>query len=100
MEVAIKYDPTHKYAEDDYQGASLQSIVSVLERKQYRLVACNISGVNAFFVKASELPPMSFGDPQSVYQPSRIWLTSRGTGLAASLKFARDRLSSAKIKSA
>ncbi len=93
MEIAIEYQPAHKYANDDYQGASLQSIVNALEPRGYRLVACNISGVNAFFVRASELPAMALSNVLSLYQPPRHHLTASRLGLTASLKFARDRIS-------
>jgi len=46
----IEYDPAHTFDEKDYYGASLQSFVDVLEPAGYDLVACNITGVNAFFV--------------------------------------------------
>lgn len=99
-EISIEYRPDHKYAGDDYQGASLQSIANVLEPKGYRLVACTISGVNAFFIKASELPGVVLGDVRSLYQPPRHHLIAHGAGLPASLKFARDRISTAKLKNA
>ena len=95
MEISIEYRADHEYAGDDYQGASLQSIVNVLEPKGYRLVACSISGVNAFFVRVSELPAIVLGDVRSLYQPPRHHLTTSRPGLTASLKFARDRISRA-----
>jgi hypothetical protein len=48
---AIKYDPKHQWAGDDYQGASLQSFADLFAGAGYRLVACNITGVNAYFVR-------------------------------------------------
>jgi len=36
---------------DDYFGSSLNSICSVMDAKKYKLVATNITGSNAFFVK-------------------------------------------------
>lgn len=47
----IAYDPDHKWTGDDYQGASLQSFADLLGPAGYRLVACNITGVNAYFVR-------------------------------------------------
>ncbi len=62
---AIKYDPAHRWDGSDYQGASLQSLVDIAERYKYILVCCNITGVNAFFVR-SEFQD-KFGDaPQDV----------------------------------
>jgi hypothetical protein len=47
---AIDYEPFHKWDDTDYYGASLQSFVDLLEAHDYLLVACNITGLNAFFV--------------------------------------------------
>jgi hypothetical protein len=46
----IKYDPKFIWKYDDYYGASLQLLVDNLKKK-YALVGCNISGINAFFIK-------------------------------------------------
>ena len=46
----IKYDPKFIWKYDDYHGASLQLLVDNLKKK-YALVGCNISGINAFFIK-------------------------------------------------
>lgn len=46
----IDYDPGHVFGENDYYGASLQSFVDCLTPVGYQLVACNITGLNAFFV--------------------------------------------------
>jgi hypothetical protein len=47
----IDYDPAHRWIErNDYLGASLQSFVDKLNAANYQLVACNITGVDAFFV--------------------------------------------------
>ncbi len=49
----IDYDPNHRWAGDDYFGASLASYNDVFERNGYRLVCCNSqTGANAFFVDA------------------------------------------------
>ena len=46
----IKYDPKFIWKYDDYINASLQLLVDNL-KKEYALVGCNISGINAFFIK-------------------------------------------------
>jgi len=51
MRWSVQYDPDLRWDGNDYQGASLQSFVDLLGAHQYRLVACNITGVNAFFVR-------------------------------------------------
>lgn len=49
----IAYDPAHRWAGDDYFGASLASFNALFERNAYRLVCCNSqTGANAFFVDA------------------------------------------------
>ncbi len=95
-EIAIEYQPGHKYAEDDYQGASLQSLVNLLEPRGYRLVACSISGVNAFFVRSSDISAVPVDDVCSLYQPPRHRFTTSKPGLTPSLKFARDRIAQVK----
>jgi len=47
----MKYDAAHADITTDRLGASLVSITEVAERKGYRLIGCNIAGVNAFFVR-------------------------------------------------
>jgi hypothetical protein len=51
----IKYDPSYHWDFSDYQGASLQEFVDVMSGVDYRLVCCNITGTNAFFVPADHL---------------------------------------------
>jgi hypothetical protein len=44
----IQYDSEHRWAFKDYMGASLFTLAKILP--DYKLVACNANGVNAFFV--------------------------------------------------
>ena len=70
--LVMDYNPAHNWAQDDYYGATLQSWVDALDG--YRLVACNLSGVNAFFVRndlAGEFPTHS---TEQLFQPCRYWL--------------------------
>ena len=46
----IRYDADHQWTGDDYQGASLQSFADLFGEAGYRLVACNLTGTNAYFV--------------------------------------------------
>ena len=50
LQQEVAYDPQHRWATDDYHGASLAAWVERL-RPGYRLVACNLAGTNAFFVR-------------------------------------------------
>lgn len=51
VDFKIDYDASHVWGLDDYFGASLKSFNSLFSNNGYRLVCCNLSGVNAFFVK-------------------------------------------------
>lgn len=46
----VRYDPACAWAGDDYQGASSQSFADLFGATGYRLVACNLTGVNAYFM--------------------------------------------------
>lgn len=50
IEFTVPYDPKFTWNGSDYFGASLQSYVNLLTRYEYQLIACNITGANAFFV--------------------------------------------------
>jgi hypothetical protein len=52
-----------------YYGASLAALDSVARRKDYRLICCEPSGANAFFIRndlAADLPAMS---PEQAFRP-------------------------------
>jgi len=49
-EFVMPYDPQHRWSYDDYFGASLRSWQVLFEKAGFQLVACNLTGVNAFFV--------------------------------------------------
>ena len=73
----VDYDPAHVWDGTDQFGASLQSMAALGERKGYRLVGCNITGVNAFFVKdALAQGRFAAPDTAALYQPARYFLTS------------------------
>lgn len=72
------YDPQHRWRGGDYMGASLTAICETAAAKGYRLVATNIVGSNAFFVRA-DLAADLFPDdasPQNLQHPPRYWLWS------------------------
>ncbi len=61
----------------DWFGASLQTLSELFARRDYALVACNITGSNAFFVR-SDLAGNHFpciGETDKLYQPPRYYLT-------------------------
>ena len=91
--ISIKYNPNHVWQNDDYQGASLQAFVSLLEAKGYRFVCCNLSGANAFFVKAEEFKGNFTEYPvRMLYQPARYHLTLKSSGHPPSLKFIKNKV--------
>lgn len=47
----MPYNPSHIWDGTDNQGASLESLTLLGKEKGYRLVATNINGTNAFFVR-------------------------------------------------
>jgi hypothetical protein len=77
----IRYEPDRRWDGTDYFGASLQSFVDLLGSHGYRLVCCNITGTNAFFVRNdhagafADVPP----DPADVFVASDyVWFYERG----------------------
>lgn len=72
---------------DDYQGASLCSFVDVLGAADYVLVACSLSGANAFFVQSADAAKFPIFTAAQLYQPARYELRHLKSGHAASLKF-------------
>ena len=58
--------------------ASLAAWDELLHVKGYSLVGCNITGVNAFFVR-NDLVSGKFCEPltpENHYEPARYWLTN------------------------
>jgi hypothetical protein len=45
------YDPNYVWDKSNFMGASLAKINDLLEKRGYKLVACNLTGANAFFVR-------------------------------------------------
>ena len=61
----------------DWFGASLQSLCDLFQRRNYSLVACNVTGSNAFFVRNDQLQERfpCIGEIDKLYQPARYFLT-------------------------
>jgi hypothetical protein len=91
IRIKIPYNEAHHWAGDDYSGASL--MVFVDELKSYRLVSCNLSGVNAFFVRSEFADLFPEYPPNALYQPLRRHVCFQQPGQhPRSLKFLKDRL--------
>lgn len=73
----MKYNPNHQWDGSDYFGASLKSFEQLFDSKGYSLVGCNITGINAFFVR-KDLLNLKFAAPftaENHYEPARYFLT-------------------------
>ncbi len=72
----MEYNPQHNWDGTDYVGVSLKSLERLFDKKGYSLVGCNITGVNAFFVR-KDLIGNHFEEPYTAenhYEPARYWL--------------------------
>lgn len=87
----VAYDPNHRWATDDYHGASLAAYVQALQ-PGYRLVSCNLAGTNAFFVRDDLAGAFERYPPERLYQPARFHLTALRSGHTPSLSFLRNAL--------
>ena len=85
-DVEVAYDPEHAWTGDDYQGASLAAFLRHVGDR-YRLVACNASGVNAFFVRSDLAGAFPSWPVEQLFQPPRYHLIQILSGHPASFKF-------------
>ena len=76
LEWKTNYDKNLNWDGSDNYGASLKSFEKMLSLKKYKLVGCNISGVNAFFVKEELINNNFEKDFSSEYHfnEGRYWL--------------------------
>ncbi|MDJ0842624.1 hypothetical protein [Crocosphaera sp.] len=84
----MDYNSTHGWRKDDCFGASLKFFEVNLEKKGYYLVGCNISGVNAFFVR-KDLVKDKFLAPftaENHYEPPRYYFSGYFAGHPATYK--------------
>lgn len=91
MQQQVQYDPQHRWARDDYHGASIAAWVERLQRR-YQLVSCNLAGTNAFFVRNDFADRFTIHSPARLYQPARFYLTALRSSHAPSLSFLRNSL--------
>ncbi|MBN1165160.1 MAG: FkbM family methyltransferase [Candidatus Krumholzibacteriota bacterium] len=84
----MEYDESHQWKSDDCFGASLKFLEIHLAAKGYCLVGCNLTGVNAFFVR-QDLVEDKFLEPFSAenhFEPARYYLIGLSTGHRASYR--------------
>lgn len=88
--LTMDYNPKHAWGGDDYFGATLQSWVE--ELADYSLVCCNLSGVNAFFVRKNLASVFTAYEIDDLYQPARYWLANGAPGHKNTLKWLKQAL--------
>jgi hypothetical protein len=89
LELSIRYDASHVWAGDDYQGCSLMALVEAT-RSRYTLLTCGISGVNAFFVRDDLAHRFRVYSPDDLYQPARYHRLHQVAGHPSTLKWVRS----------
>lgn len=69
--VTIPRDVSLDDASEGYHGASLAAFVQLAEKKGYRLLACDITGTNAFFARNDLRPDLPAVAPAQAYRRKR-----------------------------
>jgi len=89
----MQYDGNHVWDGTDKFGASLKFLETHLRGKGYSLVGCNLTGINAFFVR-HDLVENKFLEPftaENHYEPAR-YLGGIRSGHPASYSTLEDRI--------
>lgn len=89
----VPYDPTFerysKHPSGFFHGASLAALETLGRAKRYRLIGCDSTGTNAFFLREDiELPEIPTLTPAEAFRPHQNWL-GRGISEAQQLEFMR-----------
>jgi hypothetical protein len=82
LSLVVPYDPARTWDGTNYFGASLEALVRLGRSKGYRLVGCNFSGANAFFVR-DDIAGDRFLDPPTAeehYEPPRYFFAMLKAG--------------------
>jgi hypothetical protein len=82
MSLVVPYDPSRSWDGTNYFGASLEALVRLGREKGYRVVGCNYSGANAFFVR-EDVAGSHFLDPatsEEHYEPPRYFYATQTAG--------------------
>jgi len=79
IEWECQYDEQGDWDGSDNFGASLKSFENMLSKKGYSLVGCNITGVNAFFIRKDLINEKFINNFSSEfhYEPLRLWLIKK-----------------------
>lgn len=92
VNVKVSYDKTYVWDGTDYQGCSLQAYVNLLDTYGYTLVACNIPGNNAFFVRNEFANLFKVYTITEFYQPCRYYLAPLNLAHKPSLNYLKALL--------
>ena len=78
MSWKTKYDMESNWDGSDNYGASLKCFELMMAKRKYKLVGCNITGVNAFFVREDLLNDKFENEFSSEYHfnEGKYWLKS------------------------
>ena len=90
----MKYKKSFRWDWTDNGGASLKYLEIKCEEKGYKLVGCNIAGVNAFFVR-SDLVKNKFESPFSAekhYEPARPRIAGIKSGHPSTFETLENRI--------
>ncbi len=87
--VKIDYNDSHTWAGDDHFGCSLMEYVRLL-KDHYTLIACNITGANAFFIRNDYKEKFHAADPMVIYQPARYYFSPMSKGHQSSIKYIQE----------
>jgi hypothetical protein len=82
IEYCMDYDESHVWDGTDRFGASIKFLEKKLDTKKYSLVACDLCGVNAFFVRKDVLNEQfqEAFTAEDHYQPARYFLSGFSSG--------------------
>jgi hypothetical protein len=74
VEWVMPYEPDYQWDGTDRRGASRAALTQLDKSKGYALVGCNITGVNAFFVRDDQLGDQFAQSPGAAghYHPLRL----------------------------
>lgn len=77
ISLTVPYDPEAKWDSTNYFGASLEAFVRLGNKKGYKIVGCNYTGINAFFVR-NDLVEDRFLEPatsEEHHEPPRYYFS-------------------------
>ena len=84
--LAIARDTDMSRAVKGFHGASLKALTKLAAAKGYKLLACDESGTNAFFVRNDLAPGIEAVAPEMAFRPMR----DSGDPLRESLRAPKD----------